>query len=195
MGKAQSLWRWGYFVLVAALLGRLAVRGASCSGGGEDARAAPKSVRPGTELSRVTLGRRPSGRSIPLLAFATGKTTLARLFSQQCGVVVFFESSCPVCRRIAERWRGLRDLAPSGAVVPVVWVDVNRDDAGADAFRREFDLGGDGIYVRSRHDLGELGVQFWPIAYLLDPQGRFVGSGQTPEQLGSLPPICALHGS
>lgn len=195
MGKARTLLRWGYLLLVGALAGRIAFRGASCAGGEEDVSAPPKNLHPATDLSRVALGRR-TGYAQPLLfAFATRKTTLARLFSEQCGVVVFFESNCPVSRRIAERWRGLRDLAPSGAVVPVVWVDVNRDDAGADAFRREFDLGGEGLYVRSRQDLVEFGVQLVPIAYLLDRQGRFVRSAQTPEQLGSLPPGCSLRGS
>jgi hypothetical protein len=191
MGKAPSLWRWGYIVLVAALLGRLVYQGAAFASGGDDASAVPRAVRPGTELSGVALGHRTGGGSFPRLAFGTHKTTLAKLFSQQCGVLVFFESSCPVCRRIAERWRGLRRLASPGAIVPVVWVEVNRDDAGAGAFRREFDLGGDGIYVRSRRDLAEFGVQLVPIAYLLDRQGRLVRGGQTPEQLGSPPPACS----
>ncbi len=195
MVRPQLLWRWGYLFLVAALLGRLAVKGAGIVGGSGEGTAVPRSLRPGADLSAVALGRRSSGKSFPLGLFSTGKTTLSRLLAQQCGVVVFFESSCSVTRRIAERWRGLRNLGSFGATVPVLWVDVNPDDTGGDAFRREFDLGGEGIYIRSRQDLAEFGVPLVPIAYLLDRQGRFLRSGQTPEQLGSLPPGCGLRGS
>jgi hypothetical protein len=132
---------------------------------------------------------------VTLLGFGSRGTSIPKLFSGQCGIVVFFETDCNVSRRIAERWRGMRSLAVSRDVVPVVWVSTRNDDKGADAFRREFDLGGEGTFVRSRRDLATLGVGFVPIAYLVDRQARLVQSFQTPDQITRLPSGCGARAS
>lgn len=50
----------------------------------------------------------------------------------RCSLLVFFDSTCPMCTEIAPHWEGLPELELSGVVHRVFWIAVNPRDTCAD---------------------------------------------------------------
>lgn len=156
-------------------------------------RAAPlpklATLRPGDALPDLSLDR--------IVASSSGRQEVERgprlsdFVRTGCAIVLFFESTCPACERIAPSWSNRRSIVIDGIALPVHWVTVHRTDAGALRFAQRHGLPQPVYAVRSAADLSALGVNSWPRAYAIAGRGVYAGSLRIlPEEITALPPRC-----
>lgn len=92
--------------------------------------------------------------------------SLSELFGGDCGVAVFFISTCPACRIHAPAWSGVDSVNLGHRKLPVAWVSVAAD-TGAYSFFREYALAGDLVFAERLGAWASIGVRRTPSVYLL----------------------------
>ena len=143
----------------------------------------PVDLIPGTTVENVRLSVHENQ------GLVAGAGDLWDVIGDRCMILIFFQSSCPYCKRVADEWRGVSEVEYEGVTVPVKWTSVMDSDLGAAQFVTQFDLPLPWFSMRGREDRMALGIVAWPKLYLLAPDGVF--AGELPRDLpaeGTAPP-------
>jgi hypothetical protein len=156
--------------------------------------------QPTTTAGLIREGDRPR---VSLAVQRASRTTgaapdvpLQQVFGEHCGVLIFYESACPVAKDISPAWRDVDSLHQGAVAIPVRWATVNPDDSLAETFLADRHLPGSPLFVKSKQDAAKLGVTRYPLVYLIGPHGRFLGElPRSPGEIHSLPPLCSERAS
>ena len=119
---------------------------------------------PGDTLPDATLTEGPS--ELPL--------TLSSVVRERCATIVFFQSTCAACHKIAPLWKGLESLMMGGDTLPVYWVSVGEVDSSGVAFRSQYQLPSRDLRMSAAEARNALGVTWWPTVYIVGPGGVLV---------------------
>ena len=120
---------------------------------------------------------------------------LSQLVAQaSCSVLIFFDSSCPICVDMAYDWRRVRELDQGGSILPVKWIALESHDKGAQRFVATDSLAETWYSVTTHKDLAALGIEGSPSIYLVNRQRRFGGmvASATPRSLRVRADSCQL---
>jgi hypothetical protein len=86
--------------------------------------------------------------------------------SRGCFGVIFYQSSCVACKRVAPDYSDVTQIVLNSHPIPIVWVSAT-SDAGREAFVREHRLGPSTALAPRR--LREAGVGRVPLLYVVSP--------------------------
>jgi hypothetical protein len=122
--------------------------------------------------------------ALPSVRIRTGKSSKstdvpARLHDlvrhDRCSILVFFDSSCPICRDMAPSWSSKRFLDVGGDSLPIHWIAINPADTGAAGFIARYRLSEPYFTLVSDADRASLGVTGTPAVFLVDSSMKFLG--------------------
>lgn len=111
-----------------------------------------------------------------------------------CGVVVFFNSTCPACERVAPGWNGADSITVSGTRLPVVWIGTSSDKGASDWLGRH---GFKNSYLVKATDWRQLNVDFVPQVFIVANGmlfDRAIGRREVVEQLAIEDMACSAEG-
>ena len=114
---------------------------------------------------------------IVILDSSEQKIRLTELFKGKCGVIEFFNSSCPACQKQAPSWKSIFEVDKGGIILPVVWIATHADDPGAEQFAAAFKLSRP-LYAIATPDEGiRLRIFRVPETYVVAPGPILLGHG------------------
>lgn len=88
-------------------------------------------------------------------------------------------------------WGKIDVIRRNGAEASIAWITVSRDDEGADAFVKQYDLPAPAYAIPTEDVRQALGVAYWPLVYLIDGSGLILDTpGWVPTDIESIPAKC-----
>lgn len=120
-------------------------------------------------------------------------STISQLVdNSNCSLLIFFDSSCPICRDVAPDWKGKRNLQIGTTLIPVHWIAIRQSDTEAGNFLIKYGLHKEPIFLNKGEDASKLGVAGTPTVYLVSRNMVFLGKqAQVPMGIDSIPNFCS----
>lgn len=137
----------------------------------------PRDSRPVVDVARLQEGDNVPNVEMIVMSRAAGRRStmlLSELWKESCVALVFFDPYCAVCRELASRWQGRRNLGKTGGV-RIHWISINVDDDLVNEFQLEYGLPTPVLRVTSIDDSWRIGVVRTPTLYWIDTDGKLKG--------------------
>jgi thiol-disulfide isomerase/thioredoxin len=98
---------------------------------------------------------------------------------RECMVLVFFESSCPYCDAMGPAWAESERVAVGDRDFPVLWIGINPEDTGAEAFIARFRLPRPFYLLADLKQHRAAGIVAWPLVYAVNQEAELLQSLST----------------